>query len=755
MNAPFASDQDFEEEVRRIARARWPSAAAIPSPVIDGQERDGIFITEDVIFIVESTTSRKKEKAEHDVKKIAGIINKYGNRHPHKLFKGYFVTLDPPTADQIASIRKANLRIEAISYKQFRDGLIKGTTYLDVRQNYPFGSARDPRTNSPKVDFQYVPLDLVTDKGSLISFGDLAESLSTGEKYVLLGDYGSGKSMTLRELFLNQLNAYHKSQTSKFPLYINLRDHQGQTDTSEAIERHGRKIGFPDNHKLVQAWHAGFCILLLDGFDELAGTSIMGQMKRLSDLRYRSMELVRGFIRESPPDCGVIVAGRSHYFDTISEMRSGLGLQNSAQVLQLGEFNDEQIQKYLASLGFTEALPSWVPARPLFLGHLAVCGGLAKLAHNTDLLDQASGWDYLLDCICHREAELETGADSDSIRRIIEELAVIGQRSLDGLGPFSSTDLDSAFQRACGYPPSDRDKILLMRISGLGPADNDTGHRYFVDSDLAEAALGSAMASFFDTPFGKDWHRDNFQGTIKPLGARVAAAMLRKKRLSPGKIDGALEFSKKHYAQTPVIANLLFIAARIENYPLPSAHIDGQLIDHLEISTDSFHIRELAFRGCLMSLLDIDPDFPDKSLPSFDSCSIGTLKGRGKAWVESSKIFANCEIEKIDEEEGITTALIMNLNLPPYSKVVISILKKVYAQSGSARKENALYRGLSQFAQQDVPRAIDNLKSDGFIIRLSMSAEPLWAASKNKTIRSRVRLILGSPNSSKDPILFD
>jgi hypothetical protein len=467
------------------------------------------------------------------------------------------------------------------------------------------------------------------------------------------------------------------------------------------------------------------------------------------------MELARRFIRESPPGSGVIVAGRSHYFDSIAEMRTGLDLTQDVQVLQLGEFNDDQMKKYLSSLGSAGELPSWVPSRPLFLGHLAVRGGLAKLTLDSTLLDQASGWDFLLDCICHREAELETGVESQSVRRIIEELAIICQRSFDGLGPFNSEDLDSAFKRACGYPPSDRDKILLMRFPGLGLPDEDTGQRHFVDADLAEAALGSAMFAFIDSPFDKKWAQDYWQGTIKPLGARVAAKIINERKIPGGKIDGALERAQKHYAQTPLATNILIIATHIRHYPMTNVNVDTQLIDHLEISNDCIHFHKITFRDCLFSLLEIDYDFADKSLPVFDSCTIGTLLGRGKAWLESSVVFANCEVEEVDDEDQITTASIMELSLPSYSKVVISILKKVYAQSGKARKGNAFSRGVGQSAQQHVPTAIDNLKSAGFIIKVPSSGEPLWTSSKDKTIKKRVRSILGAANSSTDSILLE
>jgi hypothetical protein len=77
--------------------------------------------------------------------------------------------------------------------------------------------------------------------------------------------------MTMRYLY-RQLRAAHLSgSTSQFPVYINLREHFGQSDPCEVLERHARNVGFERVGHLVRAWRAGYVHLILDGFDELTG----------------------------------------------------------------------------------------------------------------------------------------------------------------------------------------------------------------------------------------------------------------------------------------------------------------------------------------------------------------------------------------------------------------------------------------------------------------------------------------------------
>ena len=98
-----------------------------------------------------------------------------------------------------------------------------------------------------------------------------------------------------------------------------MRDHFGQTNPAEVLERHGRNLGFSHPQHLVRAWRAGYAILLIDGFDELATLGIQGLWKKLQDSRYRAMQTVREFIRDQPDGAGIALTGRAHFFDSERE----------------------------------------------------------------------------------------------------------------------------------------------------------------------------------------------------------------------------------------------------------------------------------------------------------------------------------------------------------------------------------------------------------------------------------------------------
>jgi NACHT domain len=497
-------NEAFENEVRRIARELWPSAAHSGAAIIGGKEHDGIFETEECIHLVEATTSRKMDKAQVDVGKLYALASKIQKKNPSKAVKGWFVTRDEPTADQRRVADKRSTFVIALSYSHFQSKLIDSHAYLAARANYPFGSVRDPETgeNSPRVE--YIPLDLVAiDYKTLKTVDELITEVTKGRRFVILGDYGAGKSMTLRHLYSQLRKDHFTGNTPSFPVYLNLRDHFGQTDPSEILERHAKAIGFSHPYHLVRAWRAGYVILLLDGFDEVTTIGIQGLWRKLKDNRYRAMEAVRHFVREHPHRTGIVISGRTHFFDSDLERRHALEISDNFLELSLTEFTDEQIQKYFEKSGLEGKIPQWLPSRPLLVGYLAAKGLISELSKvdSSDSLDPAIGWDRLLDAIADREAKIEAGIDGRTVRRILERLATRARAAEGGVGPLTMDDIVTAFKDICGYNPDDRGMVLLQRLPGLGIDRPDEETRAFIDKDFADVCRAGDLVEFIEHPY--------------------------------------------------------------------------------------------------------------------------------------------------------------------------------------------------------------------------------------------------------------
>jgi len=370
----------FENEVRRIARELWPQAEYQGAATIEGKQRDGVFETEECVHLVEATTSQATDKAKADIKKLVSLAQKFRQEKSHLAVKCWLITRKEPKAEQRGEAARYPGLLNILSFSQFQAKLINVAGYLTVRENYRFGSVSDPATGDKVPTIAYVDLDIKEiGTAGIWSMHALRDGLVEGRRFVLLGDFGAGKSMTLRELFFQLRDKYHRGVIARFPIYLNLRDHHGQTNPAELLIRHATNIGFPNPDHLIRAWRAGYAILLLDGIDEITSLGIQGIWKRLQDIRYRALQAVRELIKQTPRGCGLILASRAHFFDSDRERKSALGQGSDYVEITLNDFSEDQIRQYLTRSGLSGAIPAWLPSRPLLLGYLAAKGVLADL----------------------------------------------------------------------------------------------------------------------------------------------------------------------------------------------------------------------------------------------------------------------------------------------------------------------------------------------------------------------------------------
>jgi len=752
----------FEDEVRRIARELWPQAQYSGSRIVDGKERDGIFETEDCIHLVESTVSRSKSKAQDDSKKLLSLSRKVQSEAGGRAIKCWFVTKDEPTADQRGVIATHASQINATSFAQFQAKLINVPDYLNLREKYAFGSVRDPATGKPKIDIQYIPLDLVQNSsGKLWSVAEIKAEVLNGGNICLLGDYGAGKSMTLRELNQELRSAYFKGRTSKFPLYINLRDHIGQTNPAEVLERHARNIGFPNPGHLVRAWRAGYAILLLDGFDELTTLGINGLWKRLHESRYRAMQVVRELLRDQPSGSGVVVSGRAHFFDSDRERKSALGLNALAVELSLSEFNDGQIARYLERTGLVGAIPSWMPSRPLLVGYLVANGLLSDLLADSgggDLrsdTDPALGWNLILDRICAREAEIEAGIDGPTVRHILERLATVARSTPNALGPLTREQVFSTFEEICGYAPDERGQMLLQRLPGLGIDRSEEGTRIFIDESLADACRAGDVVVFARDPYNTS--STMFRSAICGLGSigiGVATHILKEENFGSGKFNAAINRASGAEDRVFLTFDLvsLTLAARCSvDTPQMFREI---LIPNIELGEDMGDCSKLSFVDCYFSRIEIDAEVDEARLPKFTSCYIGELEGRASISDLPKNAFdEKCVFESF-AQTPTTTSSIGGMDLSLGAKVMLTILKKIYAQSGSGRKENALHRGLDHHSRRLVPSVLRLLSREQMIIasRRGSTDLTIWMPDRGKA--ARAARIMTAPITCGDSLIL-
>jgi hypothetical protein len=571
-------------------------------------------------------------------------------------------------------------------------------------------------------------------------------------RVIILGDYGAGKSSTMREIFKSIAAGRSTSGSFKFPILLNLRDHHGQTDPTEALERHARRIALANPSHLVRAWRAGYVVLLLDGFDEIATAGWAGKTKKLRDLRWRSMELIRSFVSETPLSSGVAIAGRAHFFDSENEMTRSLGTGNTFEPLTLSEFTPEQVERYLAHKGWHDSIPGWLPTRPLLLGYLASRGLLKETLEVEVGSPPALGWHRLLDRIAEREAEIEAGLDPDTVRQLIERLASVARSSVDGLGPLTSGQIKEAFNTVCGYPPDDRGIVLLQRLPGLAVHSPEDGTRRFLDQDFAQVASAGGVYSFLLDPYNYPTDSSTWQCGLEQLGIEVLAHRCHLVDESEKRLSSAAQAASKTQDQGVLLSDILrTIHCLGFQYGGPPLFVKNALVPDLTLDNPSADLSLVEFQDVLIASLELAPEMFIARLPRFVRCDILTVVGRTGAADMPVDKFLECRYDEF-VETGATTDSILQMDLPMGGKVLLTILRKIYTQRGRGRRESALYRGLDHRAQRLVADVLDLMKKEGFVIPAKVGGQVVWLPTRSPGTRVRALKILSAPHVSNDTL---
>jgi hypothetical protein len=748
----FSTDREFEVEVLRIARLLWPSAAYSGSSIEIQQERDGIFVTREIIHLIEATTSRRRDKAQHDLEKLIKLAKSKRAAYPSLAVKAWFITSDEPTADQRSVGNYYNSRddtkglLNICSYHQFRAQLVDSLSYINTRSVYAFGSMRDPNSKTTDVSkVKYIPLPIIDRVAKSWSVDEITDKLITGKRFIITGDYGSGKSTTMREIYFRVADRFRRNTSRQFPILLNLRDHFGQDDPAEAMQRHATKIGFRDFTDLVRAWRAGEAILLLDGFDELA---MPAMTRRLKDIRRESMKLVRQFVSQSHDHIGIAISGRAHYFDTLAEMESSLSLQKDFNNLSINPFTSEQMEEYLNRVGWKRPIPDWLPSRPLLLGYLASRKFLEDVLKVSPGVSPALGWNELLTRICEREADMEVGLDGATVRKLIERLATKA-RSVDGLrGALFQQDLVDSFQKVCGYPPEDRGLQLLLRLPGLGTRNEEDGSREFVDQDFAATAAAGDIVHYILDPYSYVIGAPtNWSSTLGQLGLEVAKLRCTVESIDGATISNAAFIASKRDGFGVLCADILEINRELGNgYTGQRLEVHNAIISRASIGEAPLDYSRVTYNECYFHLLDIDVDSNKTLYPHYVTCFFSSIVGyTSKDSLPKPAFSDSCEIESFGSSSE-TGAAILALDLPMGTRVVLSLLEKLYLQPGSGRQDSALRRGLNHRAKMLVKDALELLQKEELVIKASSGSDILWIPVRSKG--ALVRKLVAAPDAN-------
>lgn len=723
--------QDVEAAVRELAEAVW--AVPCHPETVAGVKVDAVLrIRPDYWVLIEISKRDGLDKLREDLAKFA--LCKPALMAQKIYAECYFVT----SGDESSLVASGNaVSVDVFSLKSFASKFVGSKQYLFSRSKLPFGSAVNPDSGESDTA-KYTPISYIDNDGNNYGVNNIAEALLNGERLILLGEFGTGKSRCIKETF----EIISKLQDVFVPVAINLRENWGYKRFSHIVRNHLDDLGLSQfSDSLVRSLRLGRHVLLLDGFDEIGSQSWSGEAARLGAIRKQSLAGVRELVQNCSKS-GVLVTGREHYFSSDEEMIDCLGFDENVKILRCPEeFSEDEVRSYLKDNTDISDVPEWMPRKPL------ICQLLAKLSREEleQLQASATGevdfFESVFDAIAKRETRINSTVDSETVKAVLLDLAQKTRCKPETNEVISAAEINDAFFASTGYAPIDESAILLQRLPYLGRVGSGGADRIFIDSyakdGLRGIALGRAAVETNKQVAREKWHQ--------PLG-EFGSRCLAKTAPTNDTLEKYARYALAH--GNPVVA-CDFVSMRsagedaVKDYG--GLQIDGGVFDTLYFISSK--AKSLNLTSCIIKrLLLEDAEFDDVWV---SNCLIEKVDGVGAATKMPELFSSDCEFGSFTP--AVTTSRISELQLTNGQKTLLAITKKLFFQPGAGRQEEALLRGAEAYWDATTAdRIIRYMMSEGLVERARGDHGTLYRPKRRYTMR--MAKILEMQSNCNDPI---
>jgi hypothetical protein len=728
---------DFENRIRALAEHIWGQSC---DPMrIGGVNIDGaVRVDREIMNLIEITEERS-------LNKVRGDIIKLQTAKAAAFSQGIMARCFCVINGQVTqAMKEAGLsgNISVLSGDEFGKIFFDFGAYRSTRAIQAFGSAVNPLTGEADTT-KYIAVKYVTEgTGKEVTASDIAQFLRQRRTIVLLGEYGTGKSRCVREIF-DELSRTAQEKFT-YPIAIDLRKSWGLETGEELIRRHFKGLGLDRlGPNAVRAVASGSIAFLIDGFDEIGSQAWSSDSKKLMLIRAKALEGVKELVKNSPG--GKLITGREHYFTSNKEMFAALGI-NPIDPLILrvkNEFNDSELLDYFQERSIDIELPDWLPRRPL------ICQTISDLHEQEfakmfgDEGDEIAFWGHFIRVLCERDARIHVSFDAESIYRVFLRLARLTRSKSANVGPISLTEMQSSFEEAVGSQPDENASVMLQRLPSLGRISAESNDRQFVDTyilgglrarDLIEIATG-------DHDVARDLATHTWINPLDDLGQRIAIGDASSSQ------NALIKLAKTCYESKNKILASDSIGAPLRGEK--TVDFEGMVLKQgifLSLDFTHTHIKNIEIRDSYAAEIML----PAKSVTNVILINSITPRVFGLSSMQALPSWIiNLDAERYDSVAS--QSRIRNIGLSPNHEMLVTFIRKTFFQKGAGRKEEALMRGFGQLASRTLAiRILNVMKRDGLISSFKGDEGPVYVPNRSHT--ARMQNILDELSSSKDEL---
>ena len=706
----------FERKVREYAAIRF--GMPFRAEHLAGVNYDCVASPKsDYKVIIEATVNHSLEKVRGDIARLQIVKQKLIAEGIY--VDAYIVLEQEPTSFMQEGGKAA--RIEVSSFETFYRSWYDVQSYIAARLQRPFGSAF--REGNPGPDGRpYVPVFFDDKDGRRYNIDDLSDLIRSGRKAVLTGDFGTGKSRSIQQLFSKLAP---KKAAEKSPVSIDLRYMWGTTSAEEVLRRHYSMLQLGSAaEKVSDALHHDEFYLLLDGFDELAIQEWGSDPDAVAKSRARTMEPIRDLLSRTKN--GALVTGRAHYFNSDAEMLSALGLPQTTLVLSTPpEFSIDEASQFMKTMGYKGDIPVWLPRKPLVAEMYCDFSQIGLIAQGST---RSAFWENFIDALCRRDAKIRQSYDPEAIKQILCRLSRRTRALASGNGPIVPADVQEAFTSVVGQLPAQEASSMLQRLPGLGRVSSESEDRQFIDNFIIQGLRGldvsTIIATYENDAKAKEWRHGAGELGVEVIASRSGSQFSHQDALN--RLQGV---QNKPFGQlnADIVSGLLL--AEEQAIDFAGAEVVDGSFSILDFANKK--IKNLVISSSDISFLNLYNS--DVSGVKIIDCLIENLDGASAdglpSWIENCSVSSQTQLD--------TVARIKKSQLKPAEMILVTILRKVFFQPGSGRKEEALLRGLGQYGDSKLQgKIIGILKTRSFISEVPGDSGKLYIPERSKTSRA-------------------
>lgn len=728
--------QQFEENVKTLSS--FIHNCDSQKENINGIDFDCVLKTSnDYWIIVEVTEDETLKKVRTDISKFAACRLYLFSQN---IYAKFFLVLRKDPSNSMKTTGKG-ANVEVLSYESFSREFFDIASYKFNRNKKIFGSSVNPFSGEPD-NHVYTPVHYAYQRTSKeLNLSEISKYLTKGKRVILLGNYGTGKSRCIRELF--QVLSPKPSSKIKYTIAINLKEHWGTQRAEELIRRHLGTMGLSHMaDSLLKIIHTDKFIFLLDGFDEIGAQTWSNDPSKLKQIRASSLRAVKDLITTTKSP--VLITGREHYFNSENEMLSVLGMKkNETEVIKCkDEFTLEEMNNYIKNLALTINLPIWLPRRPLIC---QIINTIEKTELENIFIDTESAidfWNTLIENICKRESRISTALEPNTIYKILLEIADLTRSKKGNTGPITIREINRAFEKVVGTAPVDDSAVMLQRLPALSRISSESTHRQFIDYYILDGLRADLLIEIVYSD-KVNYFKRKWQHSLRKTGVEIVA-----KKISDDKSANIfIHFLKKaiEAKENKILIGDIF-ACLVKHETKHTIDLKGIIISETTIGS-------LDFSNCLIDNVLISDSFIDEvdttnysfSRISFKDCCIRKVYGISSKR-ERPDFFTNSEIELYEREPMVKSNRLSGLQ--PSHMIFISIIKKLFLLD-TKKTEGELCRNYGN--REDKIRVTEILK---ILVKEKIISKPDMNKyySPKTFYRSRVLKILDTLNKSKDPL---